>query len=149
MHYLHAMRVLTALFLILAAPAAAWDFSPTPVCTISHDTPEVAVRVTYDPARAEYAIRLTLAGRAWPPGPVFAIRFDGGRALTISTDRHRLSDGGTALTVTDTGFGNVLNGLQFNRMATALIDGDAVSVPLAGAAKPVEAFRACAQGLSA
>jgi hypothetical protein len=62
----------------------------------------------------------------------------------ITTDRHVLSDGGTSLTVTDRGFGNVLDGLQFNNVATALLGNTAVVIPLANAAEPVARFRACA-----
>jgi hypothetical protein len=56
-----------------------------------------------------------------------------------------LSEGGTALTVTDRGFGNVLDGLQHNEAATALAGSASLSVSLDGAAPAVEAFRDCAQ----
>ncbi len=135
-------------FAVAAAPALAWDFSPDPVCTLSFDG-KTSVTVTYDPRLSEYAIRLTRPDRPWPPGAVFAIRFEGARGLTISTDRHASGDGGTTLTVRDTGFGNVLDGLQFNETATALIGDTAETIPLDGAAEPVEAFRACAEGLAA
>ncbi len=134
---------------LLACPATAWEFTSQPVCTISHDTGEVALKVTYDPAVAIYEIRLTLDGQPWPRAPVFAIRFDGPAGLTISTDRHRLSGGDRTLSVTDTGFGNVLNGLGLNDTATMLLGDRAIGIPLEGAAEPVEAFRACARGLTA
>ena len=142
------MRLVLAL-LLLAAPARAWEFSPDPICTLTHDTGAAAVRVTHDPRIPEYAITLTLAEGAWPDGPIFAIRFDGARGLTISTTRHVLGQGGAALTVTDRGFGNVLDGLQFNDTATALLGDRAVPVPLDGAAGPVAAFRACTEALAA
>ena len=87
------MRFALALVLT-AAPATAWEFSASPVCELLHEDAETTVRVTYDP-RAEdpYAIAVTRSA-PWPDGPVFAIRFDGPRGLTISTDRHRRSDGG-------------------------------------------------------
>lgn len=134
---------LALLAFCLASPAAAWDFSPTPVCTLFHDTGTGRIEVTHDPRQAEpYAVEVTNT-TPWPGGPVFALRFDGPRALTITTDRHSLSSGGTALTVTDRGFGNVLNGLEFNTTATALLGDIALPFPLDGAAPHVQAFRAC------
>lgn len=138
------MRPLFALVLgLAAAPAAAWEFTDIPVCTLSHATAEVTVTVTFDPAIPEYAIALTLEGGTWPQGPVFAIAFDGGRPLTIQTDRHTLSEDGRTLTVRDTGFGNVLDGIGGNSIATAMLPGLAVAVPLAGAGGPLAEFRAC------
>lgn len=138
------MRALFALALTLpAAPAAAWEFSPSPICTLSHAAPGAEVAVTYDPRRDQaYAIAITLDA-PWPDGPLFGIRYAGGRALEITTDRHVLSDGGRTLTVTDRGFGNVLDGLQFNAQATAISGDRAVTLSLDGAPDAVEAFRAC------
>jgi hypothetical protein len=128
---------------ISVSPAAAWEFTPLPVCTLSHQTDQARVIVTYDPRLPEaYAIAVT-GPAAWPDAPVFSMRFDGPRGLTISTDRQQLSDGGRTLSVTDTGFGNVLNGLEFNNTATALAGDISVPFPLAGAAPEVRAFRAC------
>jgi hypothetical protein len=135
------MRAVVALF--LATPAQAWDFTPTPVCTILADTPTLAVRVTYDPAQAEpYAITFTRS-EPWPDTASFGLRFDGEAAMTIGTDRHRLSADGQSLSVSDTGFGNVLDGLALNRTAVALAGDLALPVDLAGAAEAVAAFRAC------
>lgn len=136
------MRPLAALFL-LATPAAAWDFSPVPVCTLSHEAPGLSLRVTYDPAQPQpYAIALTRTA-PWPRTPAFAIRFDGPAGMTITTDRHRLSPDGRTLTVTDTGFGNVLDGLEFNRTATATAGPAEAPLDLAAAAPAVRDFRAC------
>ena len=134
---------LTALALIAASPAAAWEFSDRPVCTLSHDTTEVAVAVTFDPAIAEYAITLTLAEGVWPSAPVFAIAFEGGWPIMIQTDRHELSDGGRTLRVRDSGFGNVLDGIGRNTLATAILPGREVLVPLSGAGGPLAEFRDC------
>jgi hypothetical protein len=131
------MRVL-ALLLCLAQPAGAWTFTPLPICTIASD--DETVEVTFDPATGLYAIHLTRA-EGWPPGPVFALRFEGAAPLTISTDRHRID--GPRLTVTDRGFGNVLAGMERNARATALIADLAVPIDLAGAADPVARFRDC------
>ncbi len=140
------MRFILTLALLAASPASAWEFTATPVCTVSHVTGEAEVRMTYDPRRAEpYSIALTLTG-PWQQAPVFAITFEGAAGLTISTDRHRTSPDGRTLSVSDTGFGNVLNGLEFNATATAISGNQAVTVPLAGAAPAVQEFRACTEG---
>lgn len=128
------------IFCLLALPARAWEFSPTPVCTLDHSEPGLAAQVTYDHATQLYAISLTRP-QGWPDADVFSIRFDGARPLTISTSRHRVNAG--SLRVTDTGFGNVLNGLRFNSRATAFTPDTQVDFSLDGAAGPVDQFRAC------
>lgn len=136
------MRALLV-FLILSTPAAAWQAGfEGQICTLTHTGDNAALRLTYDPAGPLYTITLTRAA-PWPDAPVFSLQFDGPAGLTISTNRHVLSNGNLSLTVTDTGFGNVLNGLQFNTTATALIGDLAVPVSLAGAEAPVAAFRTC------
>ena len=50
-------------------------------------------------------------------GPIFAIAFVGDSPFEITTNRHALSDDGQTLTVRDRGFGNVLNGMEFNTTA--------------------------------
>ena len=126
-----------------AASAAAWEARIGLICELAHATPDADIRLTYDPAMPEYTITIRLRDGAWPDAPVFAMRFDGPQGRTISTDRHARSADGAALTVTDRGFGNVLDGLQFNDTATALAGDTAVAVPLEGAAPAVAAFRAC------
>jgi len=134
---------------VFGAPALAWDFEPTPVCTLSHETAQIALAVTYDPTLPEpYAIALTLSQGTWPDVPVFALRFDGPDGLVISTNRHSLSDDGRTLRVTDRGFGNVLDGIGLNRLVTALAGPLAVTVPLDGAGPPLAAFRDCPQGVT-
>ena len=143
MRYISPMRLAFVFALIAATPLNAWEFSATPICILTHATQEITVRVTYDPRVPEYVIALTRIAAAWPDAPVFTLQFDGPRGLAISTSRHRLSDGGTTLTVTDTGFGNVLDGLELNDTSTALIGAAQVAIPLSGAATAVRAFRAC------
>ena len=135
------MRALA--FLLLATPAAAWEASREgPVCLLTHETEDATVTVSHDLRLAvPYAIDLTHA-EGWQPGPVFAIRFDGPGRRTISTDRHQLAD--RTLTVTDTGFGNVLDGIALNVVAIAATGETAIVIPLAGAAPEVEKFKACA-----
>ncbi len=129
-------------FGLVAQPAAGWEFSPTPVCTLSHEG-AAALRITRDPSRPEpYELQITRP-EAWAGAPAFAMRFDGARGMTIATDRHRLSEDLRTLSVTDRGFGNVLDGLEFNHTATALGGADAVMFDLEGAAEAVRAFREC------
>lgn len=133
---------LIALLTLLATPAAAWDFTPGLPCMLTHKTADAEIELTYDPTQPLYSVTIRKdAPLAW--GEIFAMRFDGPSGLTISTDRHALSRDGRAVTVTDTGFGNVLNGLQFNDTATALLGNQAISFSLDGAAEPVAAFRLC------
>ncbi|MGX9355246.1 excinuclease ABC subunit B [Roseobacteraceae bacterium S113] len=124
----------------LASQATAWRFSPLPICTLSATQGAVSATVTYDAAVPEYTIVLDRAA-GWPEAPVFAIRFEGPRPLTISTDRHVID--GTTLSVSDRGFGNVLNGMEFNEVAFAILGDVTVPIVLGGMAEPMEAFRAC------
>lgn len=129
---------------LLAAPAHAWQAGTDgALCTLTHESAEAGVQLTFDPSGPLYTITLQRWGEPWSPAPVFAIRFDGLRGLTISTSRHRLTGDDTAVTVADSGFGNVLDGLEFNTMATALLGDQALSVSLDGAAPEVRRFRAC------
>ncbi len=133
------MRIFIA-FLLSALPASAWEFTPNPICTLNHVEADVSVKLTYDHSTRIYAIGVTQPD-GWPRGPIYSIRFEGQRPLTISTDRHQVA--GQTITATDTGFSNVLNGLEFNRVATAFTDTAAARFSLEGAAEPVRAFRAC------
>lgn len=135
------MRTLVALML-LTTPAAAWEFTPGLPCLLTHDTPGVQVQLTYVPTLPEYTITIT-TDQSWPRGPEFAMQFEGPFPLSISTNRHVLSRDGKSLTVTDRGFDNVLNGLQFNSSVTASSGGASVTVKLDGAEEQVAAFRLC------
>ena len=129
--------------LTVPAPALAWEFTPVPICTLFHQGTDMAVMVTYDPVGGDYAIHLSREG-GWPTAEVFSMRFEGPRGLTISTTRHVIEMEDTrTLTVRDRGFGNVLNGLNFNQRAVAILGDLEVPVSLEGAAPAVEEFRAC------
>ena len=130
--------------LLAATPAAAWQAgSDGPVCYLTHATVDAEITVSHDPRKAlPYAIELARE-TPWQAGPVFAIRFDGPGRRTISTERHELSDGDTTLTVADSGFGNVLDGIALNQVAIAVTGETALVIPLAGAAPEVEKFRNC------
>lgn len=136
------MRFLIPALILLVSPAYAWDFTAAPICTLSHSTAEAEVRVTYDPRIPIYAITLRRTD-PWPAAPVFALRFDGARRSQIATARHTTDDAGRSLTVTDHGFGNVLDGLEFNDTATAKIGDVSLTIALTGAAPEVHKFRDC------
>lgn len=145
MRYEYSMRLVFILALLAAAPLYAWEFSATSYCTMTQMTEETRVRVTCDARVPEYAISITRIADSWPKALLFVLRFDGPRGREISTTKHQLSQDGATLTVTDTGFSNVLDGLEFNDTATALMGTSRISVPLSGAPKAVRAFRACTE----
>ena len=130
------------LCLAYASPAAAWEFTPGTPCLLTHETPEVAIKLTYDPTQPFYSIALTQM-TPFTPAPVFAMRFDGAMPISIATDRHLMSADNLTVSASDSSFGNVLNGLQFNLTATATLGDQTINIPLDGAAEPVAAFRAC------
>ena len=127
---------------LAAPPALAWTFTPGRPCLLTQETATLSVVLTYDPSAPLYTIALSRAD-PFPAAPVFELSFRGGMDLRIGTDRHVLSDGARTLTVTDTGFGNVLNGIGFNTTMTAYIGDESIEVPLAGSDAPLAAFRAC------
>lgn len=126
-----------------ALPASAWEARfEGRLCVLSHVEEAADIRLTYDPGGPLYTISLTRAA-PWPKAEIFGITFNGPFGLTISTNRHRLSDADRTLTVTDTGFGNVLSGLERNMSAVAFSGDVAVQFSLDGAAPEVAKFRAC------
>lgn len=128
-----------------ALPAAAWEAGVDgALCTLSHTEADITVRLTYDPGVPLYTISLT-APEPWPLAPSFAMRFEGEQPNVITTDRHVLSPDRRTLSVSDRGFGNVLDGLAGNETATGISGLGAISVGLEGAAPEVAAFRACWQ----
>lgn len=135
------MRSLLALILS-TTPAFAWDFAPGLPCLLTHDTGSTQIELTFDPTKPLYTITVT-QDTAFPDSPFFSMRFDGARPNTIASTRHQLSNEGRSVTVTDTGFGNVLDGLQYNISTTIIVAETVVTIPLRGASSPVQAFRAC------
>ncbi|WP_298919414.1 hypothetical protein [uncultured Roseobacter sp.] len=129
-------------FLCFATPTSAWEFTPGLPCLLTHTEPGVFLELTFDPSKPLYTITIKTPD-PWPDADVFGLRFSGPAELAIATDQHELGHDNRSVTVADTGFGNVLNGLQFNRIATATLGDRAVSVSLQGAAEPVAAFRQC------
>lgn len=131
------------LWFLMATPAFAWEFTPGLPCVLTHETDTVMVKLTYDPTQPLYTLALTQK-TPFTPAATFAMQFDGPVPIRIATDRHQLSADGLTVSVADSGFGNVLNGLQFNQTAVALLGEQRIDIPLAGAAAPTAAFRACA-----
>lgn len=139
----HRIPLLALALACAALPARAWIAGVEgAVCTLDHEAEGVEVRLTHDPSLPLYTISIR-RDAPWPEAPAFSIRFEGPRGLTISTRRHVLDDGGRRLTVSDTGFGNVLDGLQFNARALAIAGETVVTLDLAGAAPEVALFRDC------
>src|SRR6185295_6143722 len=80
-----------AILICTAAPAFAWEARVSgDVCELTNEDKAAQVRLTYDPAIPEYSISIA-SGRGWSPSPTFAIRFEGPRGLTISTQQQVIS----------------------------------------------------------
>ena len=140
--YLSNMRTALA-FILLATPAAAWEFSARPICTLSDSSDVGEITVTYDAQITEYTITVTIPDGTWPDASTFAMAFAGDRPISIQTDRYTLGSDGRSLTVKDRGFGNVLNGLEFNSRAYAVLGETTVGFSLNGIGPAISAFRAC------
>ncbi len=140
------MRVLlTAALILFASPTLAWEAGVDGnLCTLTHAEEGANVRLTYNPSVPLYTITVT-APEPWPVETRFGMAFYGAQPNTILTDRHVLSPDRLSLSVSDRGFGNVLDGLQFNEAATGFTGVAVVAMSLEGAAPEVEAFRACGQ----
>jgi len=142
------MRLCLALLLV-PAPALAWDAGyEGRLCTLTHSEAAAQIRLTFDPDGPLYTIALTTS-TPWPEADLFGIAFAGPAPLTIRTDRQQLSNGNRTLSVSDTGFGNVLSGLEDNTTAIAFSGDTALPFSLEGAAPQVAAFRACQDAPSA
>ncbi|MGR3713480.1 MAG: hypothetical protein ACU0A6_10220 [Shimia sp.] len=140
------MRALTLIPFLLATPATAWQATVADICTLTHETDTAHVHLTFAPTKPLYTLAITRKGAPWPDDPWFAIRFVGPNEITISTDKHALSDNGQTLNVADSGFSNVLDGLQFNAKALAGTATQGEAIDLTGAAPEVAKFRACTTG---
>ena len=137
------LAVAASALCLQSSPAAAWQAGAEGrLCTLEHDEAGISVRLTYDATGPEYTISITRA-EPWPRAPVFALTFVGARGNQIATTRHALSADSRTLTVADTGFGNVLDGLARNAMAIAQTGEANVPIDLTGARPEVEAFRTC------
>lgn len=128
---------------VSANAAFAWAFAQTEVCTVTHDGADMSVVLTFDPAAIVYTITLIRPDTIWPESDNFRLRFDGPRPLIIGTDRHERSDDGRRLSVSDSGFGNVLDGIQFNGAMIAIAGEDEIGLSTADSGEAMQAFRAC------
>lgn len=140
------MRTLIA-FLLLGSPALAWDFSPDPICRISEKQDLVEINLTFDHASGVYAIAFTKLEAPWDQGQQFSIRFEGPRPKLIRTDRHVFSVDGYTLTARDTGFGNVLDGLQYNTLAALETGDERIFIQIHKSFPAMEAFRKCVKAI--
>ena len=130
--------------LFFATPATAWEATVGQICTLSHDTEKAEILLTYDPAQPLYTLTITRKAEGWTQAPWFAMRFDGPNPIEIATSRHVLSESAASLIVADSGFDNVLDGLEFNQTAYAFTQDSLTEFPLDGAAPEVRIFRECA-----
>lgn len=129
---------------LFAMPASAWEFTSSPTCTLRHSTAKADLEITFSArASALYFVEITQNESIWRPGPIFTMGFDGPRRSMISTDRHTLGAEGKSLRVTDSGIGNLLDGIEFNFVALARSGDTALTFSLTGAASAVRRFRAC------
>jgi hypothetical protein len=126
----------------LASNAAAWEYTPGTPCLLRHETATAVIELTHDVGAPLYSL-IVKSTAAFDRMPHFGIRFHGSRPLQNSTDRHVFSADRRLLKVVDSGFSNVLNGLQFNQSAILNFGTSSVEVSLENAAAPVAAFRAC------
>lgn len=133
--------ILPILMILTPLPALAWEAGRIgALCTLSDASGDVVL--THDPSGPIYTITARRAD-PWPEAAIFGITFLGQDSLTITTDRHALSDDGRAITVTDRGFGNLLAGMVGNHTATIFAGPVSKTVSLAGAAPAVAEFEAC------
>lgn len=137
------MKVALAALCLCATQSIAWEFTETTICTVTHNSADLRVELIFDPAASLYEIALIRPDTPWAQADAFRLQFDGPRPLIIGTDRHERTPDGSRLSVTDTGFGNVLDGLQFNDTMTARNGDQTVSVETTDATAALEAFRDC------
>lgn len=128
--------------LVFGTGADAWEFSPSPICTVTDNGSDTDLELTYDGAL--YTLKLTLP-EGWANAEIFAIRFAPNGPF-IQTTRHQIT--GKTLSVSDTGFGNVLTGLQNNVTAQAILGETIYEIALDGAFDPVEQFKNCEPGIA-
>lgn len=132
-----------ALLALLPLRAAAWEFSPDPLCTLTHQAETAEIVITKDVTVPEYTLTVMLRSGAWPDAPVFFMDYPNGVGPDISTNRHTLSADRATLIVRDRGFENVLIGLEENGILYASSGGLRVTADVAMAFGAVQEFRAC------
>ncbi len=128
-----------------SANIGAWTFTPSPICTVEHQTELIELELTYNHASGVYALKLTKPELTWDASRKFSMRFEGSKPIFISTTNHEFSSDMKSLIASDSGFGNVIDGLQFNTLAAAITDNERIFIPLTGAEPKIDAFRNCAE----
>ena len=137
-----AQGVVLGVLCLVPSAAVAWEFQSGTPCRLTHIEEDVAVELTFQPQIPLYTMSLT-ALTPWPSGREFSMTFLQRRPLRIATERHEMRDAGRTIFVEDAGFGNVLNGLQFNDVALAQLGSRTIELDLDTAPEAVEAFRNC------
>lgn len=136
-----------ALLLAVSTPVSAWEFEPLSKgkwrCALTHEAQGATWQVLYDPRAPEYALEITLDDATWPSAPAFFLEFTGGAAARLSTNRQSISQDRRTLTVTDSGFSNVLSGLGANTAASAVFGNRLERADLYGIKEPLADFVAC------
>mgnify|MGYP000046903108 FL=1 len=125
---------------LTSSPALAWEFSISPICTVTDRGSDTGLKLTFDGEL--YALHLSHI-EGWQNAEVFAIRFAPNGPF-IQTTWHQID--GQTLSVSDAGFGNVLKGLQDNQVAQVLLGKTFRDIDLSGAYTPVENFKNCKPG---
>lgn len=145
MFFMKRLMPLSALLILLSSPVAAWEAGVSgALCTLRHVEDAGQVLLTFDPSVPLYTISISGAA-LWDVADTFGITFAGPQPNTITTARHVLSPDLAILSVSDQGFGNVLDGIALNASMTAGSGASEVSFSLEGAAPEVAVFRACGQ----
>ncbi|MEM7243261.1 MAG: excinuclease ABC subunit B [Pseudomonadota bacterium] len=127
--------------------ASAWTFSPDPICRVTEKQQLIEIDLTYDHATEIYAIAFTKTEAPWAQSQEFSIRFEGPRPKLIRTNRHQFSADGFTLTASDTGFGNVLDGLQYNTLAALQTGDERIFIQIHKSFPAIEAFRKCVDAI--
>lgn len=136
---------LTLITFFCASAAQAWVYDGRADCSVRHQTDKLGILLSYAPQTGLYSIAITRWDKAWAGGNRFSMKFDGPKPIFITTDRHELAQNKTTVIASDTGFGNVLDGLEFNFVAAAQLGRERVTIPLKGAKSEIAKFRECAE----
>ena len=135
------------IFLMSTSAAFAWNFTPDPICRVTEKQDLLEINLTYDHATEIYAIAFTKSEAPWEQGAQFSIRFEGPRPKLIRTNRHEFSADGYTLTASDTGFGNVLDGIQYNTLAAIQTGDERIFIQIHKSFPAMEAFRKCVKAI--
>jgi len=125
---------------LIGSPSLAWDFTTSPICTVTDRGSDTALKLAFD---GEFCVLHLSHLEGWQNDEVFAIRFAPNGPF-IQTTRHQIDD--QTLSVSDAGFVNVLKSLQDNQVGQVLLGETVRNIDLSGAYPPVENFKNCKSG---